>query len=283
MDSAKDGFLQMPTLSILPLEQRKEGEHMKKLLFASILAVVMTFTFAGCTGTTTPTTTIVTTAQLQEQLVVLESKLITLENKINAAVQPTEVAAIKADIASLKTQITGITTGVTQTQVNTSINSALALVNASFDALTSRIAALETATPTAVTTDSLSASVASNLLSVLITTNAPEATKGYFELNYVLTGTYDAVGTSINDALIWLSANPVLQLKTGTAEVLPVYELSYITGAWRVMSVTFRTSETNVAAGVSTKTASYLAAPVVAGYWTISFAQSNSAPVSGGW
>ena len=121
---------------------------MKKLLFASILAAVMAFTFAGCSETTTPTTTIVTTAQLQEQLVVLESKLITLENKINAAVQPSEVSAIKADIAGLKSQIAGITTGVTQSQLTSAVNAAIAGMQVKIDALQAEIVALTAVDPT---------------------------------------------------------------------------------------------------------------------------------------
>lgn len=239
------------------------------------------FALVGCTSEGATPTTIVTLPQLQEQIAAFEAKLLTVENKANTAVQSSALTEIKTDLNSLKSQVAGITAGVSQSQLNTSINTALEAVNQSLAEITDRIVALETATPP-VSNDVFTVSVQSATGGVHITTNAPEAVKGYFELTYVLTSDFTATGASVNDALIWLSTNPVLMLRTGV-DVMPVYQLAYVGGDWRVMAVTFRTGETNISEGETSKTALYTLAPLYAGYWTVSFNESGTAPVSGGW
>lgn len=255
---------------------------MKKLIITSLAVMVAAVGLTGCFGDSTTPTTLVTTTQLQEQIVALEAKLLTVENKTNTAVQSSALTDIKNDIATLKSQVSGLTAGVSQTQVNTSITGALTSVNQSIAALTARIDALE-ATDAPAVANVFTVAVQAGTNGILITTNSPELTKGYFELTYILTGVHEATGASVNDALIWLSTNPVLKLQTGATEILPVYQLAYADSKWRVMSVTFRTAETTVAAGESSKTALYALAPVFTGYWTVDFTKSNSAPVSGGW
>ena len=253
---------------------------MKKLIIISLAVMVAVFALAGCSSGSSTPVTLVTTTQLQEQIVALETKLLTVENKANTAVQSAALTEIKTDLNSLKSQVSGLTFGVSQTQVNTSISSAVASVTQAIDALAIRIAVIE-AMPVSV--DTFKVNVQSSNSGILITTKSPEATKGYFELTYVLTAKHEATGASVNDALIWLSANPVLKLQTGATDVLPVYQLTYADGKWRVMSVTFRTAETTIAAGESSKTGLYALAPLFAGYWTVDFTMSNSALVSGGW
>ena len=253
---------------------------MKKLIITSLAVMVAAVGLTGCFGDSTTPTTLVTTTQLQEQIVALEAKLLTVENKTNTAVQSSALTEIKNDLNSLKSQVSGLTAGVSQSQVNTSIANALVTVTQAIDALTARVAVLETAP---VSVDTFKVNVQSSTSGILITTKSPDVTKGYFELTYVLTAKHEATGASVNDALLWLSSNPVLKLQTGATDVLPVYQLAYADGKWRVMSVTFRTAETTIAVGESSKTALYTLAPLFAGYWTVDFTMSNSALVSGGW
>ena len=126
---------------------------MKKVLLGIMAVVVMTFALAGC-DTGTPTTTVVTTTQLQEQLTALDAKLITLENNQSTSVKQADLSTIKSDISTLKSQIAGITSGVTQSQVTSSINSALASVLTRLTEIEADIAELQTpdaTTPPVVT------------------------------------------------------------------------------------------------------------------------------------
>ena len=133
---------------------------MKKVLLGIMAMVVMTFALAGC-DTGTPTTTVVTTAQLQTQLTALEAKLITLENNQSTSVKQADLNTIKTDIATLKTQIAGITTGVTQAQVTSSISSALSSVLSRLTDIEADITALKV--PPATTTPAVTGNVTATI------------------------------------------------------------------------------------------------------------------------
>lgn len=135
---------------------------MKRVLLGIMAVVVMTFALAGC-DTGAPTTAVVTTVQLQDQLTALEAKLITLENNQSTSVKQADLNTIKTDIATLKTQIAGITTGVSQAQVTSSINTALASVLSRLTAIEADITALKvppaTTTPPATVTGNVEATI----------------------------------------------------------------------------------------------------------------------------
>ena len=262
---------------------------MRRKLLVSITAILVISSalfVSGCSATdpsTPPTDYNTTINTLKADLVKLEETTNGLASAIASIPNSTsDINSIKSTIASIQTSISSL-----NTKVNSMGSQDLTIVNNEIVSIKNQISVINDSiqyikeNPTSVTLLSATAIQSSNLLGITI--NSPSAEKVYFKFQYVLTQVYELEATSVNDALIYLSANPVTQLNMGTTGSVISYELAFVNSKWRVVSLTIYSPETTVEKGTTTKFANFVIVPVKTGYWIVDVVKSPSTPVSPGW